>query len=196
MCFDCHKHFGTLASAKVPLPSACFGCCVISAASPPVIFKKHLESPRVRHEFTRLLFLKQRVGFRGSETSWFLVANSLSSTPGSSNQTSVKVQNTSSRCRQSTWPQTRRLIGPDNCFYQIRRRWIVFGRESSVGRRNRRRVCPRLRFDWCFSDCALPARRIRRSPALKISLKMNQSLYYSEGPQGAWLMIEHCICTS
>ena len=34
------------------------------------------------------------------------------------------------------------------------------------------------------------------SQPLKISLKMNQSLYYSESPQGAWLMIEHCVCTS
>lgn len=34
------------------------------------------------------------------------------------------------------------------------------------------------------------------SQPLKLSLKMNQSLYYSESPQGAWRMIERRVCTS
>lgn len=71
-------------------------------------------------------------------------------------------------------------------------------------------ICLRLSFDVCacvaiLKDCKLgkgkdcsqqKALYTVPSQPLKISLKMNQSLYYSESPQGAWLMIEHCVCTS
>lgn len=72
----------------------------------------------------------------------------------------------------------------------------------------KRCICLGLRFDVCaavLKDCKPGKRKgcsqqkvlyTMPSQPLKISLKMNQSLYYSESPQGACLMIELCVCTS